>query len=664
MSNLKGIDFKSKRIQLIVLGVLVLLSVYLRLSIPQSLVEDQDDFVYHSFAEAMVAGESFPGGYYWPSGMTLFLYGLYSLFGVNIKIILIGISILSSILLYFIAWELFKNKTISVVAFILSLFDMDMSHYSVQLFSEGVYTFLILLIVYCSIRLVKKPSIKYSLVIGVCVGLAMYQKVFTVGLVVIVPLYLLVNSLRKQEGKFHVDPRVLKYSAVILLVTLLTITPRLVWIYQNYGVFVFMTATSGTNLFIGNNPYATGCYSNEGFKNHEELARQVSAIEENELKAYYSEKIAGGIAREYILENPARFARKIVRQFTRHWLVPNRNCWRRFYEPPFYVEYTRLLWFFSLMGLIYSLRGWREHVIVYLFGLMIILITLIVFAGDRYAFPLTPFRLMFAAYTLYWLSCKIKSRESKQLMSFLVVFSIFMVLVMLPAVESTGFFDYHDWRGYIHLQEDQYDEAIKELSRAVSLNPSSMKTQINLAVAYRHEGLIDEEIRVYKMVLGIDPHFVLVHNNLAMAYSKKGMLDETIAEYQKAEELDPNDVRVHNNLAAAYSAKRMLDEAIVEYKKALELSSHTSFIYNNLGTAYFKKGMYDEAMVNYKKALELDPSALNTRINLGAAYFEKGMYDIALNEFNKVIEVDPENEKARSFINKIREHLKEKEGAS
>ena len=89
MNNSKRIDFKSKHTQLILLVVLVIFSVYLRLQIPQSLVEGQDDEVYHSFALRMVAGESFPGGYYWPSGMTLFLYGLYSLFGLNIKIMVL-----------------------------------------------------------------------------------------------------------------------------------------------------------------------------------------------------------------------------------------------------------------------------------------------------------------------------------------------------------------------------------------------------------------------------------------------------------------------------------------------------------------------------------------------------------------------------------------------
>ncbi len=185
---------------LILVAVVLVFSAYMRVNIPRQTYEGADDYSYNKFALDMLDGKPFGGTYYWPPGMSLFLYAAYSLFGLDIKWLLILIGFLDSVLVYFIAKALSKDIRVAWLSFFISLLDVDLMYFSTQLYSENVYNLFFLTAVYCIIKSSNSKSLRYPALAGACIGLCTYQKVYTVGLIPIAFAHWWVN--RKKQVKF------------------------------------------------------------------------------------------------------------------------------------------------------------------------------------------------------------------------------------------------------------------------------------------------------------------------------------------------------------------------------------------------------------------------------------------------------------------------------
>lgn len=99
------------------------------------------------------------------------------------------------------------------------------------------------------------------------------------------------------SGAFH---RALRSGVMCALVALLTLP----WVYRNYGVFdgfVPIANNGGVNLFIGNNPLATGCYR---FDDEVTRGISVSGLAGGGWKEYAVDVRLRGLAERYMIAHP------------------------------------------------------------------------------------------------------------------------------------------------------------------------------------------------------------------------------------------------------------------------------------------------------------------------------------------------------------------------
>jgi serine/threonine-protein kinase len=189
----------------------------------------------------------------------------------------------------------------------------------------------------------------------------------------------------------------------------------------------------------------------------------------------------------------------------------------------------------------------------------------------------------------------------------------------------------------------EYAAAVRFLTAAVALRPSSPGCLINLGQALEHNRQVDEAIACYQKAIALDPKYAAAHYNLSAALHRKGQLDEAIACNQKAIELDPGDSNYRNRLGAFLADKGQVDDAIACYHKAIELDPKNAKAHYNLGHALRGKGQVDAAITEYKRAVELDPKSIAAQNSLGVALGMKGQLDEAMASFRKAIALDPKN---------------------
>lgn len=128
------------------------------------------------------------------------------------------------------------------------------------------------------------------------------------------------------------------------------------------------------------------------------------------------------------------------------------------------------------------------------------------------------------------------------------------------------------------LNEQNYEQAISEFTKAVELSP-------NNADAYNRRGF---------------------------ASNAKGDFDKALLDFSKAIELAPDNADAYNIRGFVYERKGEFDKAILDFTKAIELKTNNNpndlmvaYIYNSRAQVYYQKKDYDKTWADLNKAIAL-----------------------------------------------------------
>jgi TolB-like protein/class 3 adenylate cyclase/Flp pilus assembly protein TadD len=107
----------------------------------------------------------------------------------------------------------------------------------------------------------------------------------------------------------------------------------------------------------------------------------------------------------------------------------------------------------------------------------------------------------------------------------------------------------HHWYAELLLFLGKTEEAFKEISIAVDIDPISQGILKDKGIFYYYTGQHDDAIKTAMTTLELDPGFVPVHRLLSLAYLGKGMYDEAIKENKRWGQLTGNKIKtdVENN---------------------------------------------------------------------------------------------------------------------
>jgi protein O-GlcNAc transferase len=89
------------------------------------------------------------------------------------------------------------------------------------------------------------------------------------------------------------------------------------------------------------------------------------------------------------------------------------------------------------------------------------------------------------------------------------------------------------------IQNGEYDAAIAELKRSLSVTPHYPDIHNLLGIAYANRGMTDDAIMEFETSLKINPDYLKARLNLALALYEKGARDESMRNLELVLELDP-----------------------------------------------------------------------------------------------------------------------------
>ena len=131
----------------------------------------------------------------------------------------------------------------------------------------------------------------------------------------------------------------------------------------------------------------------------------------------------------------------------------------------------------------------------------------------------------------------------------------------------------HIYLGYISLYQQQYDQALAEMERAVALPPTEAGSYASLAEVLSHMGRTEDALEAAAQALRLKPLIADAHlDSVGAAYATAGRPEEAIAPLQRYLSRYPNILLAHLMLAAVYSELGQAAEARAEIAEVLRLN--------------------------------------------------------------------------------------------
>ncbi|MCU0661269.1 MAG: tetratricopeptide repeat protein [Myxococcota bacterium] len=208
-----------------------------------------------------------------------------------------------------------------------------------------------------------------------------------------------------------------------------------------------------------------------------------------------------------------------------------------------------------------------------------------------------------------------------------------------------------------------YQQAIRDCSKAVSLNPDNEKAQHNLALVYISTKEYEQATRHLSKAVALNSGVALYHYQLGEVYEWAGQPEQAASSLEKAIELDGTLFKAHYRLGNVYASMDDPQKAMQKYSDALSGNPRFFDAYRDLASLYADYGFPSQALQVLDegiKALDGQPDNLAVLYHLrGTVLADQKEYDKAVVEFRKAIEINPHMEDAMfslgwsySYVNK------------
>lgn len=226
--------------------------------------------------------------------------------------------------------------------------------------------------------------------------------------------------------------------------------------------------------------------------------------------------------------------------------------------------------------------------------------------------------------------------------------------------------------GLIHLELEQYDDAIAVFSNLLDKDPDAHQFRIYLGVAYEEKGDLDRAyaefmkvphgstvyidavghiafilrekgqtaaaVDILKNALAVNPRQIELYLNLSSIYEAAGTPKLALDLLLEAEKRFPSEPRLQFRIGVLYDTLGEKLESIERMKRVLSLNPKDAQALNFLGYTFAELGVHlDDALGYLKQAVELRPNDGFILDSLGWAYYKLKKYDDAVKHLEEAV---------------------------
>ena len=474
-----------------------------------------------------------------------------------------------------------RGTVIAVVAASGWAFFLPAQTYSVILMPTAWLVFVFWAIVWSALQKASPPSATWFFLHGLLIGFVAMGIATILFLIPLVIALVFANTIWRARLPWL---RAAGGAAILLGGVSVGTSPA--WIH-NYFIArdpVFLSAHSGVNLWIGNNPEATGYPRFPlGLRAGQQAMLQDSItgaetaagrpLKRSEVSRFWSAK-----AKAYIAANPGEWLRLLGLKIA--------NFWNAFQYDDLSIITSLREQGITLPGLrfgivsAFALAGialaWRDYpasrwIVAAIFLHVAALLS--VFVTERYRLAAVPGLLLFAAFAIWrlWEALVVAHYACAAMCSALLVISAVAVSGRRGDAELWAVEPYNS--GLQALEAGRLGAAERKLRLAHAYVPDNAELNFALANLDLARGNRTQATIQYRRTLALDAGHKGSFNNLGVIALEDGRAEEAISLFERAVALAPRDAKTRYLLARAALASGDLDRALAEVEIALTLES-------------------------------------------------------------------------------------------
>lgn len=229
--------------------------------------------------------------------------------------------------------------------------------------------------------------------------------------------------------------------------------------------------------------------------------------------------------------------------------------------------------------------------------------------------------------------------------------------------------------GTLWLMQNEFNQAVNSLQRALTFNPYSPTLNQNLLAAYHLWGVhylkaeqLADAFKCFKRGLKRFPLSEILLSDLAATHASAGEYQKALDIYQRVIQLKPEYTAAKigmgttlNNWGSHHARNKNWTQAIACYQEALGHDPACQPALQNLGATLMRvgweqetKGNIEEAIRTYQKLITVVPDNAEAHNNLGVIHFKKQEYAKAKAYFETAIALDASYDEAQANLKYIR----------
>ena len=209
-------------------------------------------------------------------------------------------------------------------------------------------------------------------------------------------------------------------------------------------------------------------------------------------------------------------------------------------------------------------------------------------------------------------------------------------------------FDAWHLGGLAALQLGRLDDAVRQLIRALALQPKSAVCLMRLGVVRRMRGELELAAQVLQRATAIDPKLPEAWEHLAVVHDQCGRLPQALAAAQAAAKLKPDDPTAFSRVAQLVGRIQGLSASLPLLQEAVVRWPQVADVWKDLGTVQACLHEADAALVSLERALAIEPGFTAARLGRALALQESFCIPEAAAEYEAVLRAEPAHPEAGS----------------
>jgi tetratricopeptide (TPR) repeat protein len=198
-------------------------------------------------------------------------------------------------------------------------------------------------------------------------------------------------------------------------------------------------------------------------------------------------------------------------------------------------------------------------------------------------------------------------------------------------------------RGIAFNEDKNYNSALNDFSKAISIFPNNADALYSRALVYRSLGKQELALEDFSRAILLNPKKADSFYYRGMTNVDLNRLPEAIGDFSEAIKRKPDHVEALSARALARGQLRDNKGAIIDLTAAIDLRTANPDVFLTRGYLISLTGDYAKAIIDYNRAIEIQPDNIFYYKTRAIAETHANLYQDAINDFNIVLqsEKDP-----------------------